>query len=66
MYFDNMTIVGLGVAFLTALLPLLFRKEALRVREDDTSTAQGATRERVASPQRVADIDCDVHPEPCR
>ena len=66
MYIDNMTIIGLVVAFVTALLPLLFGKEALRVREGDTSTAQSATRERVARPQRVADIDCDAHPEPCR
>jgi hypothetical protein len=66
MYFDNITIVGLAVAFLTALLPLLFGKEALRVREDDTPTPEGAARERVSSPRRVADIDCSVNPEPCR
>lgn len=66
MYFDNVTIAGLAVAFLTALLPLLFGKEALRVQEDDPSTAQPETRERAESPRLVANIDRGVHPEPCR
>ena len=63
MYIDNLTIAGLAVALVTALLPLLFGREALRVREDETTDA---AREAADASDLALDMDCDAQPEPCR
>lgn len=60
MYIDNLTIAGLAVALVTALLPLMFGREALGVREDE------ATATHAEGSNLTEDIDCGAQPEPCR
>jgi len=66
MYFDNLTIAGVAVASVTALLPLLFGKEALRVREEDTSSPSPHRPEPTRNASVAPDAGCDAQPEPCR
>jgi hypothetical protein len=60
MYIDNLTIAGLAVALVTALLPLLFGREALRVREDETTSVESE------GTDLAINVDCGAEPEPCR
>ena len=66
MYFDNLTIAGIAVALMTALLPLLFGKEALRVVEDEATATDPYRGHRFANTDLTADADCGAQPEPCR
>ena len=66
MYFDNLTIAGLAVASLTALLPLVFGRETLRVREDDTTASAPSSQRSDAIGSIPPDIDCAAAPEGCR
>jgi hypothetical protein len=62
MYFDNLTIAGITVATVTALLPLLFGREALRVAEEPGSDGRA---DRPGSARPSADIDCAAQAELC-
>jgi hypothetical protein len=58
MYFDNLTIVGLTVASVMALLPLFFGKEMIRVQEDDTRASVPSPRQSGVSEAIPNEIEC--------
>jgi len=67
MYFDNLTIAGIAAASLYALLPLLFGRETLRVKEDRDALANRYTREPDTSHGQLAGEDgCGGQTQPCR
>ena len=65
MYFDNLTIAGLVAATLTALIPFLFGREMIRVREDEMSGSTNAPSHSEAGETVVNEIDCATAPETC-
>jgi hypothetical protein len=62
MYFDSLTVSGLAIIALYALLPLVFGKEFLWVKEDQGQIANAANK-----PDKRADArrTPDPCPEPC-
>ena len=65
MFFDNLTIAGLVVATVTALLPLFFGRELIRVQTDVTNTPAPPPRESDASETVLSEIDCATAAEAC-
>jgi hypothetical protein len=65
MYLDNLTFAGLAIASVTALLPLFFGREMIRVQEDDTSAFATSPRQSDAR-ETPSEIDCATAPEACR
>ena len=65
MYFDNLTIAGLAVAAVTALIPLFFGRELFRVREDESSDPAYSSNQPEASESVVGELDCATAPEAC-
>lgn len=62
MYFDNLTIAGILITAPYTLLPLLFRREILRVREDLSNAGNPSVE---SSDQRTQQVTTCGHPEPC-
>ena len=65
MYFDNLTIAGLAVAAVTALLPFFFGREMIHVCEEEMSDSAYTPRQSDASETAVSEIDCATAPESC-
>ena len=66
MYFDNLTIAGLAIASVTALLPLFFGREMIRVHEDGTSASAPSSSQSAASETVPGEMDCATATETCR
>jgi hypothetical protein len=65
MYFDSLTIAGLAVASVTAILPLLFGREMIRVQEDGTTATTPSPRQTGDWETVPTEIDCVTAPEAC-
>jgi hypothetical protein len=65
MYIDNLTIAGLAVASVTAMLPFLFGREMIRVQEDDASATAPSPRQSNASESVPSEIECATASEAC-
>jgi hypothetical protein len=66
MYIDNLTIAGLAVASITAMLPFIFGREMIRVQEDGTSATTPSSPRQTDDLEAVpSEIDCVTAPEAC-
>ena len=65
MFFDNLTIAGLVVATVTAMLPFFFGKEMIRVQEDDKSASIPSPRQSDLGETVLSEFDCATAPEAC-